>query len=84
MPSVYVGNYRSHLVYGNRVPSAGTYFSTLTGNFTPDGYPSMASATLRPLSSWCSSVSSCSFRSHDAGATSHVARHPPAHTKETS
>ncbi len=61
VPQVYVGNYRSNLIYGTRVPSSGTYFSTLTGNFTPDGRANMAFAALQTAKFNCSSVTVCSF-----------------------
>lgn len=58
---VYVGNYRSPVIYGNRVPSSGTYFSTLTGTFTPDGYGNMRFATLQTEKFRCSTASNCTF-----------------------
>lgn len=64
VPTVYIGTYRSGLIYGNRIAdnAPDNYFSTLTGNFTPDGYGTRSFATLRSQDFICPSGSgNCTF-----------------------
>jgi hypothetical protein len=59
--TVYAGNYSSNRILGTKVPSAGMYFSTLTGNYTPDGYGNHAFPTLRNDSWVCTTRSLCQY-----------------------
>ncbi|MCX4471411.1 hypothetical protein C5N14_28205 [Micromonospora sp. MW-13] len=43
----------SGLTYGNKLVDANDYFATVTGQFTPQGYPSYTAAELRSQSWHC-------------------------------
>ena len=60
--SVYVGNYRSGLIYGDPIGKySGTFFSTLTGVFTPDGAPLLKMPTLQTRKFTCPTTGNCKF-----------------------
>lgn len=55
------GSFNSSVIYGNKLVDSNDYYSTISGYFTPAGYPRFTMATLRSPQFNCFGTSNCYF-----------------------
>ena len=55
------GSFNSSVIYGNRLNDSNDYYSTISGYFTPSGYPRFTMASLRSPQFNCFGTGNCYF-----------------------